>query len=663
MENRAQAWRPTFSNMKTHPLRGLRGLLAASLVAAVLIGGTAPARGQASAHFVRFTDKGQGPYSLERPEEFLSERALLRRQRMGIALDPTDLPVCPDYLEGLRAHGAEPLFSLRWTNGAMVMADADKALALEALPFVREVRPVAGAGQARPNRADKLEPRLELVPGSPALDLGYGQSQNQVEMLQAQRLHELGYLGQGVLIAVLDAGFANANTLAAFDSVFDQGRVLETRDFVDPEQDVYDPEIHQHGTMVLACMAAYLPGQLVGTAPKAQYMLLRTEDAEAEYIMEEYYWAQAAEYADEQGADLINSSLGYSQFDNPDDDHSYSDLDGNTTTITRAADMAASKGIVVLTSAGNSGSSEWFYISAPADADSVLAVGAVNSSGVLAGFSSRGPSADDRTKPDISAQGVAAALVNAQGQIATANGTSFASPIACGAAALLVQAHPGATNMQVVEALRATANQATSEDNERGFGILDVWHAHLLLDGTPSDQAQILDFKLDQALERPTINAQNHTIFFNFAAGQDMSQCQPRFTLSHGAVASVGQEEQTSGQTEVDLGQAVQYEVVSADGQNTLSWSVNPQLTSSPAVAASSTLFYPNPATDLLRWRGNPAPLRQAVLTDLAGRSLGIWRLDGQDGQLELPQLPAGAYLLRATWADGSVSCHPIWKR
>jgi hypothetical protein len=282
----------------------------------------------------------------------------------------------------------------------------------------------------------------------------------------------MGYCGQGMLIAVIDAGFNSADIMSCFDSLRANNQIKGTRDFALPGNNVYSTSMASHGTSVLSCMGAYSNGQMVGTAPKADYWLLRSEVGATESIIEEYYWVSAAEFADSIGADLINSSLGYTTFDNAATNHTYADMDGNTTIVTKGADKAAEKGILVVNSAGNSGGGGWWYIGAPADGDSVFTIGAVTATGARSGFSSVGPTSDGRIKPAVSAQGTGTVLFSPSG-LGSGNGTSFSSPIMCGMTACLWQAFPELNNMQIIELIKSSASQASQPDSLLGWGIPD----------------------------------------------------------------------------------------------------------------------------------------------------------------------------------------------
>lgn len=384
-----------------------------SLLLIILCLGFSPGSAQVKYKFlVYFTDKLDSPFTENNPSQFLSSRSIQRRIKQGIPISKNDLPVNPAYLDSLRKKGIDVWYPSRWLNAAVIHADSNQLAGINTLPFVKNISRVSRLGKVEGIDINTLSP-LQLEKAN----VNYGASFNQVSMIGADVMHSEGYRGEGMLIAVFDGGFQNANTVSFLDSLFKNKQVLKTFDFVEKKEDVYG--FLDHGTNVLSTMAGYSEGQLIGTAYKADYLLLRTEDASTEKLIEEANWLIAAEFADSAGADLINSSLGYTTFDDPKTDHRYKDLDGNTTIITKAADLAAAKGIVVVNSAGNDGSNSWKYISAPADADSILAVGAVDASGNYAAFSSIGPSYDGRVKPDVAAQGQNAIIGYPNGNIGT----------------------------------------------------------------------------------------------------------------------------------------------------------------------------------------------------------------------------------------------------
>ncbi|CAN5901576.1 S8 family serine peptidase [soil metagenome] len=442
--------------------------------------------------WVQFSDKGNSPYTFATPSAYLGPRALARRTTHNIPLDSLDLPVTPAYIAGVAAIPNVTIHShSKWLNGVVIFTSDPNALtAISALPYVTSVGNIglrlgdttSHKFDAEAEEINQLRLRSGVVN---TLALDYGQGYNQINMLGGVCLHNAGFRGQGMQIAVIDAGFYNADNLAIFDTLFDNGRILGTWDFVANEVSVY--EDNSHGSMVLSTMGGNMPGQLVGTAPDASYWLLRSEDAPTENLVEEYYWSAAAEFADSVGADVINSSLGYTTFDDASNDHSYSDLDGHTTPCSRAANYAARKGMAVVVSAGNSGGSPWFYIGAPADADSALTVAATDASGFVAGFSSRGSlTLFGHQKPDVGAQGQGSIICDPFGTgVMSGNGTSFSSPIMCGLVTCLWQAHPTFSNMQIIQTIQQSSSQSSSPDSLLGYGIPDFCAANLYLSGNP----------------------------------------------------------------------------------------------------------------------------------------------------------------------------------
>jgi len=437
-------------------------------------------------HWIEFTDKNNSPFSLNNPSAYLSQRAIARRLRQNIPIDSTDLPVNPRYVDSLLSKGAVVRHRSKWMNGVTVEASPAQLAQIVALPFVKRSIPngrvIVPASQ-----------RMQATPWMPSQRTAYtpaqyGDSYNQIALHKGDVLHNAGFRGEGMLIAVFDAGFTNVNTLACFDSLRLQGKIKDTWDFVDLNTNVYG--FDSHGTYVLGCMAGWIPGSLIGTAPKADYMLYRTENnvGGSEYSIEEDNWVAGAERADSAGADVFNTSLSYTTFDNPAMNYTYADLDGNTARITRGADFAASKGIMVVVSAGNYGNGAWQYIGAPADGDSVLAVGAIDASGNKVGFSSIGPTSDGRIKPNVMAQGGSAVSCGLQNGITTVSGTSFSGPIMAGLVACLWQAYPEITNMQLLNAVQNASSMANNPNNLVGYGIPDFQTARQSLSVSELDE-------------------------------------------------------------------------------------------------------------------------------------------------------------------------------
>ncbi|MCY7352177.1 MAG: S8 family peptidase [Cytophagaceae bacterium] len=423
-------------------------------------------------YLVTFRDKANSPYSVSRPESFLSARSIERRQRQGIDVTPRDLPPNPTYVQGLRQAGVTVWYTSRWLNGALVEATTQQLDGLRLLPYVAGIESNTALNVNRGERTvERGVKSLEThpIPDEKAEVLNYGYSQPQVALIGADSMHARGFRGEGMLVGVLDNGFVNVNTLPLFKPLFDENRIVGTYDFVNKSQNVYDRG--SHGTSVLSALAGYREGFLIGTAYKASFLLVHTEDDSGERLIEEANWLFGVEYADSVGVDVINSSLGYTTFDDPSTNHTYQDLNGQKTIATRAADWAAAAGIVVVVAAGNEGNKAWKYISAPADADSIIAVAAVDRNGQYAAFSSKGPRVDGRVKPDLAAMGQGVVVGDPGGTISVGSGTSYASPILAGMATGFWQAHPYLSGQQVIQALKESASQYTRPDEFLGYGI------------------------------------------------------------------------------------------------------------------------------------------------------------------------------------------------
>ena len=379
---------------------------------------------QVPRYLISFTDKHNSPYRLDAASVYLSERALQRRSRQQISIDSSDLPVNPAYIDSLlKAGNVQVMYTLRWTNQAVIRtSDAEALQKIQALPFVKDVNRNA-------NRMSDWEmtggnERLQPIITAPArrtgtADIDYGSAYTQVHLHEGEFLHNRSMKGDGMMIAVFDAGFLSVNTSSAFAWLRDRQKIIATRNFTDNTADVYPYD--DHGTHCLSILAANLPGEMTGTAPEAAYVLLRTEEQDTEQPIEEVNWAAGAELADSLGVDVISSSLGYNTFDDPEFNHIYAQMDGHSLAISRAADMAAAKGMIVVNSAGNEGNLSWRYLLAPADGDSVLTVGAVNSQRQAAAFSSYGPSADGRVKPDVAGLGVGTSFITSDGSVGAGN--------------------------------------------------------------------------------------------------------------------------------------------------------------------------------------------------------------------------------------------------
>ncbi len=438
-------------------------------------------RSEIQKYAVKFTDKNNNGYSIDRPEEFLTQKAIDRRKKFKIDITELDLPVNMGYVDSLRTLGFRIHGVSKWLNCAVVECEKEKLEQLMALSFVdTEYEWKKNVEKPKTEASGIKRPKVKGKPMADKHIYNYGDGANQAKQLNINKMHSAGFTGKGVTIAIMDAGFYHANELPSFKKLFADGRVLGVRDFVDGDTSVYDADTH--GMMVLSCIAADWSGKFVGTAPDASVYLFRTEDAATENIVEEFNFAFGAEVADSLGVDMIHASLGYHDFDDDNVDYKRIDNDGNTTIGSIAADIAASRGIVITISAGNGGDEESFpWVTSPADADSVLAVGAVDKDGVLAYFSSRGLTYDGRVKPDVCAQGLWATVQGANGRITRSNGTSFAGPIMAGAVMCLVQAHPKAPVIEILNAVRAAGNIYNKPNGDYGYGIPDFEIAHKIL--------------------------------------------------------------------------------------------------------------------------------------------------------------------------------------
>lgn len=420
---------------------------------------------QTDRFMVFFTDKDNSNYSITNPEEFLSERSILRRTNQGISITEEDLPVNESYIQGItEIVGADVYHRTKWLNGVIVQATSEELTQIEALSYVDRTEFIAPGSKLGGFIDNAPTWNVATEPETTTNSSGF-----QLRQLRVNYMQEDGYTGEGIMIAVMDGGFTMTNESKAFEHILQNDKLVASMDFVDNDTDVYHSS--SHGTSVLSCIAAKYNDQMIGTAYDASFILCKTEDVSEEYRIEEYNWLVAAEYADSIGVDVINSSVGYNTFDDISMDYVYEDLDGETSIITIAQDLAFSKGILTVTSAGNSGNSSWRFITTPSDAKNVIAVGAVDASGNKSSFSSFGPTADGRIKPDVAAYGSATVIINGSGNISTKNGTSFAAPLIAGFAASLWQARPELTNTQLKQLIISSASNISDPNNEIGNGI------------------------------------------------------------------------------------------------------------------------------------------------------------------------------------------------
>lgn len=438
-------------------------------------------KAQFTRYIVKFKDKANNAYSLSNPSAFLSQRAIERRIKYNITIDSTDLPVSSFYISQVAAiANVTVLNTSKWLNQVSILTtDANAITAINNLSFVQKVAGIA-ARRINSGRNKNTDDDIATVSNIATSKIqkaneyyDYGiNSANEIHAHKGDFLHNIGLRGESMQIALIDAGFYSYNTLKVFDSINTNGQVLETWDFVAGNKSV--AEDHAHGMSCLSTIAANIPGQFVGMAPKSGFYLYRTEDVSSEYPIEEHNWVCAAERADSAGTDVISSSLGYTTFDNADLNHSYADLDGNTTMAAIGADFAAKKGILVFLAAGNEGAGSWHYIMTPADADSAITVGAVDINGKKGSFSSFGPTADGRIKPDVVSIGVKSVIATIYNTIGTSQGTSYACPKMAGLGTCLWQGFPEFNNMKVWSIIRESGSTANHPTDSLGYGIPDM---------------------------------------------------------------------------------------------------------------------------------------------------------------------------------------------
>ena len=447
---------------------------------------TLVANAQQNFYVVTFKDKNNSTFTISHPEQFLSQRSIDRRQRQKIKINSVDLPITYAYIKNIEDLGIKIRLEVKWFNAVVIQTTPDMLNSIQTLPCVASVEslgplPTYKSGNTKSFFRNETLTNLFTRKSSQAVN--YGNAQSQVEQINGNLLHNQGYLGQGMSIAVLDAGFKSFYDLSVFDNLRKSGHLKGAIDFTKTSNFLTALD-DSHGTEVLSLLTGNLNSTQIGTAPEADYWLIRTEDAKAEYPLEEYNWAAGAIFADSVGVDIISSSLGYFEFDSPYTSSNYTidQLNGKTTFVSRTAEKAAERGILVVNAAGNEGATKWKKIIAPADVDSVLTIGAVDPAGNAASFSSYGPSADGRIKPDVSAMGYQTVLANpSTNTLTTGNGTSFATPLIAGLCACLWQGNPLVSNYDLLKALRITASKSSAPTDQMGFGIANFYKAYLFL--------------------------------------------------------------------------------------------------------------------------------------------------------------------------------------
>lgn len=434
---------------------------------------------QFTRYIVKLRNKGGNPFSLSTPAAYLSQRAIDRRTKYGIAIDSTDLPVTPAYVTQIRNVSNVIVLNIsKWHNSVTIQtSDPNAITTINGFSFVQSVAGIAARTQ-NSTSGKLIVADQPYIPSQRSTDIkadffNYGSgSLAEINLHKGQLLHNIGLRGQGMIIALLDGGFFSYTTLDAMDSIILNNQVLDTWDFYSNNSTVSDD--HPHGMQCLSTIAANIPGQFIGKAPKANFLLYRTEETASEFPIEEFNMVCGMERADSAGADIISASLGYYDFDNASFNYTYANMNGNATISAIGADLAAKKGILFTVAAGNEGNGAWHYIITPADADSVLAVGAVNTAGTIGSFSSYGPSADGQVKPDVASVGVSAMVQSTGNTIATGSGTSFACPNMAGLASILWQGFPEVNNMRIVRALREAGSIVSAPNDRIGYGIPDI---------------------------------------------------------------------------------------------------------------------------------------------------------------------------------------------
>lgn len=453
----------------------MRVFLSILLLLSTLEIGYAEASPQYYKFRVYLSDKGVSSYSLDKPEEFLSHKSIERKKVQNVAIDERDIPISQDYFNLIKKAGGDVVSHSKWMSTIVVMLkDSASIENIERLSFVDSAKYV-WRGDRRPHGVFTRPRLVENVDCCEEKEDStvsfFGKSESQFLLHNARALYSAGYMGKGKTIGVIDAGFTNFDVIPYFENV----DVLGYGDFVSNDY-IFSADIlsaNDHGTKVLSTMASYLPKRFVGSAPKATYLLMRSEDVVSEFMVEEDYWVRAAEYADSVGVDIINTSLGYSSFDDRTLNYTHNDLNGNTSFMSRGADIAFEKGMMIVVSAGNEGNKQWKSLTPPGDAKKVITVGAVDTDGNIASFSSRGILPDERVKPDFVSVGLRAVTIGQRGDIGTTNGTSFATPFLTGLITSLWSVNPSLNRSELIEIMKECADRSANPDSIYGNGVID----------------------------------------------------------------------------------------------------------------------------------------------------------------------------------------------
>lgn len=463
--------------------------------------------------WVYLVDKEDVSASIANPISILTQKAIDRKNAHNVIIDVRDVSVNEIYISQLKgATGITVLAKSKWFNAVHVRGSKADIDALTSLPSVSNIDYASKNLNQSKTILKKNKSKFE----STFITFNYGNALNQIEMFHGDELHLLDYTGQGMTVAVLDAGFPKVNTMTSFERLRGAGKLLGSYDFVNRDTDVYTNTTSNHGSLVLSTMAGFVENEFVGSAPDASYYLFITEDAPNENPVEESYWVEAAERADSLGVDVINTSLGYTTYDNSNYSYTTSDMNGNTAFITKGANIAFEKGMLLVTSAGNSGNSTdpWQIVGAPADASGVLSIGAVQADGTYADFSSKGNSTQPTQKPDVVAQGQASYVITEDDMIVTANGTSFSSPIMAGGVTCLWQGLSSLNNSEIMQLVRESASQYSAPDYFLGYGIPNLQRAL-------NNGMGIVDAKDDNKKLNTYPNPVSQDLFITFSTNND----------------------------------------------------------------------------------------------------------------------------------------------
>ena len=428
--------------------------------------------------WVFFADKENVEVSLADPILIMTQEAIDRKELHGTAIDERDVPVNENYITQIKnATGITVRSKSKWMNCVYIIGSQPNIEALLDLPFVTNVEYADKSLNLFPGAP--IENKFSLEEAGQNVIYNYGAATNQIEMLSGDYLHELDYSGEGMIVAVLDAGFPSIDTNPGFQKMRDENRILGTYDFEARTENVDGTS--SHGFVTSSDIGGFLQNEFVGTAPQASFYFFVTEYTPSETPVEEAWWVEALERSDSLGVDVVNTSLGYRGYDNPNYNHTYEDLDGQTTFSARGANIAFDKGMILVTSAGNGGNTSFPTVGTPGDSPGTLTVGAVNSNGIYVAFSSIGPTVDGRVKPDVMAQGSNAAVINTGGNIDFSSGTSFSSPIMAGVITCLWQSRPDVPNGHIMQIVRESANLYNNPTDQMGYGIPNFENAYLAL--------------------------------------------------------------------------------------------------------------------------------------------------------------------------------------